>query len=416
MNTVIAIPIFADIHRHPLHKDNYLSLIYVKPLGEESKMLTINHVDMIEQDDYTFLLHEQILTPSKKKMLSFIPTPNIYDMDLLNYYLYNKPINTTDIRVDAIEVMTSRYYKVNDVNAVIPLYKHQEWCDVVAEQIEAIWDLKDTINWDSYEEYNHEAVLAYYSIEKNGVPVSNDVVDIFDDRVIRHLSDRKLYSDYFLCTSAGRPSNSFGSVNFAALTPETRKSIKTRKTELIEFDYDAYHVRILGDIIDYDFPEESVHEHFRSFYGPSVSYEDSKALTFRYLYGTIPPEVVQLNTFFASVSDLSDLFWKEFETKGYAETPIFKRRILASNFPDMTQNKLLNYIIQATETERNIKTIINIQRYLYKKQTKLILYGYDSFLFDYDSSDGDRVLEDLRNILEQDKYIVKVKRGTSYEF
>ena len=82
----------------------------------------------------------------------------------------------------------------------------------------------------------------------------------------------------------------------------------------------------------------------------------------------------------------------------------------------MTQNKLLNYIIQATETERNIKTIINIQRYLYKKQTKLILYGYDSFLFDYDSTDGDHVLEDLRNILEEDKFIVKMKRGTSYEF
>ena len=80
----------------------------------------------------------------------------------------------------------------------------------------------------------------------------------------------------------------------------------------------------------------------------------------------------------------------------------------------MNKNKLLNYLIQAFETEHNIKTIISIQQYLYKKRTKLVLYGYDSFLFDISNKDGNETLNDIKNILEQDKFLTKSKRGMNY--
>ena len=66
-------------------------------------------------------------------------------------------------------------------------------------------------------------------------------------------------------------------------------------------------------------------------------------------------------------------------------------------------------MIQAYETESNIKKILDIQDYLLgktydckKKKTKLVLYGYDSFLFDFSNQDGVETLKEIKKILEND--------------
>ena len=101
--------------------------------------------------------------------------------------------------------------------------QHLEYCNKVALQIEQLWENKDKIDFDDYLLYDREAILAYYSIERKGIKVSDDVCDVFDNRVAKHISNNKLYSDYFLNTTTGRPSNSFGSINFAALESDKRK-------------------------------------------------------------------------------------------------------------------------------------------------------------------------------------------------
>ena len=35
---------------------------------------------------------------------------------------------------------------------------------------------------------------------------------------------------------------------------------------LFEFDYDAYHLRLIADLIGYDFPDSSIHEHLGKLY------------------------------------------------------------------------------------------------------------------------------------------------------
>ena len=414
MNPYIVIPIFTDVHLHPLHKDNHLSLLYVKELNKDPEILTFNHLDALSTSSLKSLKDKTLITPNKKHLLSVYPFKTIYDASLLNYFLFNVPLSFDDIRVEAVDIFNSRYYDIRQINAAIPIYKHLEYYDQVAERIEEVWNKRKNIDWDTYEQYNKEAILAFYSIERNGIKVSDNVLNILDKRVNKHLSNGRLYTDYFLCTSAGRPSNSFGSVNFAALDKNKRKAIVPDNDMLIEYDYDAFHVRLIGDIVGYKFPEGSAHKHLARYYGKDVSYEKSKARTFQYLYGMIPLEVVQLNPYFGKVSDLADILWDEFETQGFVETPIYKRKILASNLQDMNKNKLLNYLIQAFETEHNIKTIISIQQYLYKKRTKLVLYGYDSFLFDISNKDGNETLNDIKNILEQDKFLTKSKRGMNY--
>ena len=66
------------------------------------------------------------------------------------------------------------------------------------------------------------------------------------------------------------------------------------------------------------------------------------------------------------------------------------------------------------ETESNIKKILSIQDYLLEKKTKLVLYGYDSFLFDFSQQDGVETLKDIKSILEENKHYTKAKMGFNY--
>ena len=72
MNYYIAIPIFSDNLLHPLHKNNKLSLLYVKELGKESKILTFNHLDQLQVDSFEFLKDSIILTINKKDNISSV--------------------------------------------------------------------------------------------------------------------------------------------------------------------------------------------------------------------------------------------------------------------------------------------------------------------------------------------------------
>ena len=71
-------------------------------------------------------------------------------------------------------------------------------------------------------------------------------------------------------------------------------------------------------------------------------------------------------------------------------------------------------LIQALETESNIKKILKVQDYLFNKNTKLVLYGYDSFLFDFSQQDGVETLKDIKSILEEGKHFTKSKMGLNY--
>ena len=78
---------------------------------------------------------------------------------------------------------------------------------------------------------------------------------------------------------------------------------------------------------------------------------------------------------------------------------------------DMTQSKLLNYIIQSYETSNNVVMLDNILSYLRDKKTKLVLYTYDAFLFDYSKEDGKDLLTTLKSMIH---YPINIKHGKSY--
>jgi hypothetical protein len=405
MYTVI--PIFKDPNLHPLHKNNGLSALWCQPESAEEPFFVIQkHPDSDDiLQDYKWLNNELIQTPDKKLLNHFYEFKDVVDKNFIWWNETGKPFEK-NISNNAIDFLSNKYYNVKKLNEIIPLSKHNEYCSDIYEGMARAYTGQN-------DDYMNDVIRAFTSIEKNGIKVSDDVCDIFDIRVKKHISNGKLYSNYNLWTTTGRQSNSFGSVNFAALPPEKRKAFVAENDYLVEFDFDAYHLRLIADLVGYHtFGEESVHEHLSKWY--ECSYEESKQKTFRLLYGGIDKETREKVPFFDLTHKYINDKWNEINTHNCVFTDIYRRKLLFKNYEDLNRNKVFNYLIQALETESNINKILKIQDYLYNKKTKLVLYGYDSFLFDFSNQDGVETLIDIKNILEEGKHFTKSKMGLNY--
>ena len=105
--------------------------------------------------------------------------------------------------------------------------------------------------------------------------------------------------------------------------------------------------------------------------------------------------------------------WAEFNEKGYVKTTIARRRLLKGNYKNITPQKLFNYYIQAFETEYNITLLSRIFSFLKDKKTKMVLYVYDSMLFDFSLEDGKETLQSLKELISSD-FPIKLKKGNTY--
>ena len=77
----------------------------------------------------------------------------------------------------------------------------------------------------------------------------------------------------------------------------------------------------------------------------------------------------------------------------------------------MNAPKLFNYYLQALETESNVLILKEVFKVMSNYKSKLILYTYDSFTFDYNMEDGDQFFIDIQNAM---KYPVKGQIGNTY--
>ena len=291
-----------------------------------------------------------------------------------------------------------KHYRKKNINRVIPILKHLELCRKLSK---IMVDVNEKNKEDVNLSYNDDILNNLSYLEGNGIQTTEGMV----------------YSEYNIFTSTGRPSNRFGGTNFAALNKKdgSRKPYVSRCKNgvLVEMDYDAYHLRLIGERIGYDFPKGSVHEHMAKFYG--VDYEESKRLSFKYLYGFIPYEVSQLNPFFAKVENYIKKLWEEYNNKEFILSDIYSKRIYRKNLDDMNANKLFNYTIQLMETENNMKVLSELIPNIQDYKSKLILYSYDSFLLDFNMEDGLDYIKKVKEILEQKgKFPVKVSWGLNY--
>ena len=252
----------------------------------------------------------------------------------------------------------------------------------------------------------------FHQVEKNGIKLDKTCfIDYYKGKLQYpefNLSKSRIYTQYNLYNTTSRPSNTYNSINFAALNKEDGERIcyKPDNDMFIEIDFQGYHPRLIGELIGFDFPKDrNTYDYLGELLG--VSQQEAKELTFKQLYGGVWSEY-QNKPFFKNVVTYVDDLW---DTLQYSGTITTENKIfIRDDLDKMTPHKLLNYVVQSKETSTNVQLLERVLDYLKNKKTKLVLYTYDAFLFDYNKEDNN-IIQELTNLLE---YPVIIKQGTSY--
>jgi len=161
-------------------------------------------------------------------------------------------------------------------------------------------------------------------------------------------------------------------------------------------------------MLNYKFPQEDVHGYLMKEYGIEDRSE-AKKITFRQLYGGVEPRFKKIE-FFRLVDDFIKDLYTIYLREGAILSKVYNRPMTITNLGKMSDTKLFNYYLQSYETERNMKVLLQIHDYLYKKKTTLCLYNYDGFLFDM----AEDVISDLSDILTKDGFPATIKTGQTF--
>ena len=398
----VVIPIYSNDVEHPMN--NSLSLL-IFITYDNIYTIPINHPEAIwtvELDNLNKKLKDKKLYTTDKKTLMYFLTCELIDINMIKWMSSGKTISMEDISTTAHDFINTKFWNRKDTNLITPITKHIEKLSSIKQTLleTKTYELQDS---EYFDRYNNITIPLLHEIEKQGL----------------YTKDGYEYTQYNPYTTTGRPSNRFQGINYAALNKEdgSRERFISRfpNGKLIEMDFDAYHLRLIADVLNYNLPDGSVHEYLgKQYFGKDTltkdEYNQSKEISFRILYGGVPKEFMQIE-FFAKVDKLIKKLWHEFTTENSIPTYLFKRPMYKSVLTNMTPQKLFNYYIQSLETESNISILAEIYKVMQKYQSKLVLYTYDSFLFDFDLSDKEIFIKD---VIDSIKFPVKVKHGYNY--
>lgn len=412
--------------------DRYHSLLtgtvaaYVRPIGHhEGYILPVNHSEglNVPKDRIQSILKcfDTLYTFNKKAFLYHFSHGNINDINLMYSMKEYESLQLPD-PPHTIQWFYNRLSEKQDLNTIIPLPKLFEKCERNYRALEeTIQEYKFMTEDPSWKFYNNLAMGVFYLSEQSGIRIIYDqFIEKFTPSVPNFsIKDNVAYTNYNLYNPTSRPTSAFNSVNFAAIPKkeEYRKCFIPRGGKFIEFDFDGYHIRLIGEVVGYEFTPESVHTQLGRMYFSKdeltpEEYSQSKQTTFQIMYGGVPDKYRHIE-FFDKVAEFINKLWKEFTETGIVRAPISNKPFF-SNLRDMNPQKLFNYVIQSLETSRNVLILKEVLSYLRDKKSKVTLYTYDAILFDFYLEDGKETLENLKKILDQGgKYPVKYKHSNN---
>lgn len=393
---------------HPALND--VSLVYIRPFSDtKGYMLCIDHneVDSLDKTCIDTLLQniDVVWVRDKKTSLYYFPIKALHDLSqLIPPYIQESP--------KAFNYFYSKYPDYSKINKVIPVAKHYEKCEHIYNYVRSVLP-NELPTWFDF--YNNKVVLAFFGIEKNGIKINKYEFDKHYElnHEIYSIQDDRIYTHYNLATTTRRPSNSFNNVNFAALNKDNgaRKSFVS-DYGFIEFDISAYHPNIVSRLIGYDFNNKDIHQEFANIY--QTSYREAKEITFKQLYGGVFKEYEHLE-FFQKVKQFIDNNWKEFNNSGQVIVPISGYCFEKDKLENMNPQKLFNYFLQNIESALNTKILMDIHKLLRGRETKIVLYTYDSFLFQIGKGE-EEIEHEINNIFKKYKLLTKTSYGKTYDF
>ena len=385
---------------HPVK--NQVCAIYIRPLNSTKGFIaSIDHSETLPLsiDSVKSVLNafKKVYVRDKKEFLHYFILKELYDITL-NMPPYIQEYTQTH------NFFYSKHPNKIDINRIIPIVKHYEYCEKLYN------DLKPRINEPINDFYNNKTTVVFNALERSGLRIDREKFEShFHD-----VNSEYIYTQFNFKTLTGRPSNKFGGVNYAALNKENgaRECFIPRNDFLFELDISAYHPTLLAKLVDYDFGDKDIHMAFAEMY--KVDYKKAKELTFKQLYGGVFDQYKDLE-FFKKVQVYTDELWANFQENGWIESPISGHQFIEENLDDMKPQKLLNYVLQNLETSMNVCILWEIFKKLKGKNTKLILYTFDSFLLDIDKTEK-KVIEEILEVFKNKKLQIKYNYGYTYDF
>lgn len=412
---------------HPATKIPIAVLVYDMETGKNYS-ISFEHPDLVYKtisEDFIERInyHEgRIWAFDKKSTVLTLPVRNIHDIRLL-YFIYDH-FSELLHSFSTLEFYKKIHPGFEKMGNVIPITKHVEFFLEMVRSHEPMIK-KHKIN-ESYNKINSIIIETLVDLESNGICVNPLLFSkCFSSKTYKKDGKDFVYSQYNIYTSTGRPSNRFGGINYAALNKENgcRKCFVSRwpNGKLLLIDYASFHPRIICNLINYDLSTDiDIYQYLGEMYFNKkclnkLDLDDSKTLTFRQLYGGVEKKYEHIK-YFSRLKGYIEENWEFFMKNGYAETPVFGRKITKNHLQDPNPNKLFNYLLQAAETEIVIPVISKLNNYLRKKKTKPVLYTYDSVLFDFCKEDGKETLKEIISIMKMnEKFPVKIYIGNNYD-
>ena len=412
----LLVPIYCSPTNHPAV--NRLCAIYIYTEDDVERMVPMYHTEQLRGFSelvLEFMALQNIFVHDKKRWLQTGGNNAVWDVKTLWWYTYGEAYDESHYVTAAHQFYWRRHTALDAVNCIVPLQQHMAMCQKIRHYA---WPMCVNAKLtDSYLQFNDTYPKTFATIESAGLAVDETF------RMPELIHDGRVYSQYHYHTTTGRPSNAFRGFNFAAMNKEdgTRAAFHSRfeRGALVEMDFDSYHVRLIAKMIGYELPTSSIHDYLGRFYFgvdelTDEQRDESKSITFRLLYGGIDREFLSI-PFFAQVNDFVYKIWNKWKKTGCVETPILKRNICREGLQNMTANKLFNYYLQAVETEVSVRKLQQVQEMLQSYTSCMILYTYDSVLFDVNYQEARELLPQIKAVLEQGNFPVKMKVGDIYD-
>ena len=397
------------LYRHPeIHPGIY------NPLS-----LYIRNTD--QNQDRGFLLnfsHSEALSidiQEVKQLLSTLDKIYVVDKKAFNYFFFSSNVFDVGLRSNVDikptptqQYFSQKYYTHPDLNTIIPIVKHFEYFENLYQEYQPL------IARHQPDPYIQDLSNVFWFIERNGLKVNSAFERYFElERPFLNQYKEWVFTQYNLDTTTGRPSNAFNTMNFAALNKENgcRSVFIPRNDFLLEIDLTAYHPTLIAKLVGYKSKTGDIYEDFAAEF--SMERSEAKTLVFRQLYGNIYDQYKDFE-FFKLTKDFITKIWSEFmengKITGFESGQVFS----AKELDNMNPQKLFNYLIQNLETSSNVALLRDILYIINNRKTKLILYTYDAFLFDFSKEDKE-CLKQILNLFEEKELKVKIEHGPNYD-
>lgn len=409
---LICIPFISDPFKH--YTKTNISFIYFYNIKSRTEfIINCKHHDDIQ---YSYSWIKDITCKNKLFTYNSFNLKKYkikgYDIDLCNWLYTNNIIKLT--QNSNINTYYNWYNKSININNIVPIVHLIQECIDIKDRFLEVYT---SIEFDKALEYYNNIVLPTLNY------FNNQELRINEDICQKHFNKKLnlINTTYDIYTTTGRPSNTTNGINLAALnkTDGSRNIIQSEENSLLfEFDFTAFQVNLVADLIGYKFPNGDIHTYLgQQYYNKQDlnqnEYDESKLITFQCIYGFIHPKYKEIK-FINEVQLFRENLFYEFNNNGYIKMPLSKRKLRKNNYDKLTPTKLFNYVIQGMETEFNILILYKLFKLLQNKKSKLLLYTYDSFLFNIDKDDTSTILTEIFKILNFKNYSTKSSYGLTY--